>query len=33
LDVAFKKAEYMGEIVEAALNFMKRNFKFDDNDF
>lgn len=33
LDIEFKKAESMGEIVEVALNFMKRNFKYDENDF
>ena len=33
LDLEFKKAESMGEIVEVALNFMKRNFKYDENDF
>lgn len=33
LDVEFRNAEAMGEIVEAALNFMKRNFKYDENDF
>jgi len=32
-DLEFKKADSMGEIVEVALNFMKRNFKFDENDF
>ncbi|MEQ3689949.1 MAG: hypothetical protein ABNG98_00375 [Flavobacterium sp.] len=32
-DIEFKKAEAMGEIVQAALNFMKRNFKYDENDF
>lgn len=32
-DLEFKKAESMGEIVEVALNFMKRNFKYDENDF
>lgn len=33
LDLEFKKAASMGEIVEVALNFMKRNFKYDQNDF
>ncbi|NHN25586.1 hypothetical protein FIA58_007845 [Flavobacterium jejuense] len=32
LDVNFKKADSMGEIVEAALNFMKRNFRFEGDD-
>ncbi|HJS00669.1 MAG TPA: hypothetical protein VJ780_07035 [Flavobacterium sp.] len=32
LDVNFKKANSMGEIVEAALNFMKRNFRFEGGD-
>jgi hypothetical protein len=32
-DIEFKKAESMGEIVQVALNFMKRNFKYDENDF
>jgi hypothetical protein len=31
-DIEFKKAESMGEIVEVALDFMKRNFKYDEND-
>ncbi|RAR49705.1 hypothetical protein [Flavobacterium lacus] len=31
LDVEFKKANSMGEIVQAALNFMKRNYKFEDS--
>lgn len=30
LDIDFKKAKSMGEIVEVALQFMKRNFKFKD---
>lgn len=30
LDVNFKKAKSMGEIVQAALNFMMRNYKFED---
>lgn len=30
LDMDFKKASSMGEIVEVALNFMKRNFKYED---
>lgn len=29
LDVNFKKAKSMGEIIEAAINFMKRNYKSD----
>lgn len=29
LDINFKKAKSMGEIIEAALNFMKRNYKSD----
>lgn len=29
-DVEFKKANSMGEIVQAALNFMKRNYKIED---
>jgi hypothetical protein len=32
-DLEFRGAEAMGEIVQAALNFMKRNFKYDENDF
>ena len=32
LDLNFKKATSMGEIVEAALNFMKRNFRFEGDD-
>lgn len=32
LDLDFKKANSMGEIVEVALNFMKRNFKHEDFD-
>jgi hypothetical protein len=31
LDIEFKKANSMGEIVQAALNFMKRNYKFEDS--
>ena len=30
LDVNFRNATSMGEIVQAALNFMQRNYKFDD---
>lgn len=30
LDVNFRNATSMGEIVQAALNFMERNYKFDD---
>ena len=30
LDVNFRNANSMGEIVQAALNFMERNYKFDD---
>ena len=33
LDLEFRNAEAMGEVVEVALNFMKRNFKYDENDF
>lgn len=31
LDVNFKKAKSMGEVIEAALNFMKRNYKSDNH--
>ena len=30
LDIEFKKANSMGEVVEAALNFMKRNYKYEE---
>ena len=33
LDIDFKKANSMGEVVQAALNFMMRNYKFEENDF
>lgn len=33
LDMNFKNANSMGEIVQAALSFMERNYKYEENDF